>query len=267
MSSSIEFISMSSGSAGNCYFFRINGISFLIDAGVGARVLKKRLNEYGKSIEEIKFILITHSHIDHIRHLGSIADRYSIPVYSSEIIHNSLINNFCTSGRIIPHRRVIEKERLTDISGIKITCFEVPHDSEENLGYFIESEKNNITIITDLGRVTDNVIKYCQKSESVVIESNYDHYMLENGRYPDYLISRIKGGNGHLSNEETASAIKSFYHTGLKNIFLCHLSHNNNTPELAYETSSKSLSELGVKVGVEINLHCLPRRDHQRYEI
>ncbi len=265
MSAGFEFISMSSGSSGNCYYFESDGLAFLIDAGVGGRTLKKRLAEYGKSIENIRFILVTHNHIDHIRHLGSIADRYSIPVYTSEIVHNSLLSNICTVGRIIPHRRVLEKESTFELFGIKITCFDVPHDSDENLGYFIETGSSNITVVTDIGRVTESLITYCKKSRNVIIESNYDHNMLENGRYPVYLINRIKGGNGHLSNEETAQAIKTFYHSELRNIFLCHLSLNNNTPELAFKSSLKSLNELGVKVGEELNLHCLPRRDHKRF--
>jgi phosphoribosyl 1,2-cyclic phosphodiesterase len=265
MSSNIEFISLSSGSSGNCYYFANDEISFLIDAGVGSRTLKKRLGEYGKNIEDIKFILITHNHIDHIKHLGSIADRYSIPVYTSELVHNSLVYHFCTTGRINQHKRVIEKNKRLDVLGVGITCFEVPHDSEENLGFFIEIGDNKLTIITDIGRITDNVITFCKQSQNVVIESNYDDRMLNTGKYPAMLIERIKGGNGHLSNSEAAKAIKTFYHKGLKNIFLCHLSQNNNTPELAYEASSKTLMELGIQVGTEINLHCLPRRDHKHY--
>lgn len=267
MNSPIEFISLSSGSSGNCYYFSYKDVSFIIDAGVGSRIFKKKLSEFGKHIEDVKFILITHNHIDHIKHLGSIADRYSIPVYTSDLVHKSLMNNSCTSGRILPHKRILEKEISIEIYGIKITGFEVPHDSEENLGFFIEFANSNITIITDLGRVTDKVINYCKNSNNVVIESNYDHFMLENGRYPSYLIDRIKGGSGHLSNVEAANAIKTFYHKKLYNIFLCHLSQNNNTPELAFETTSRSLAELGVTVGQQINLYCLPRREHIRYII
>ena len=94
----------------------------------------------------------------------------------------------------------------------------------------------------------------------VIFESNYDVDMLLTGPYPPELKSRIMQGNGHLSNEQAASAIKRFYHSGLTHIFLCHLSENNNTPDRAYGCISKALKSINVTAGKDVQLICLPRR-------
>ena len=113
--------------------------------------------------------------------------------------------------------------------------------------------------MTDIGRMTDEAVEYARQADTVVIESNYDMDMLMRGPYTYELKMRIVQGCGHLSNDECAGAIKRFWHPGLKNIFLCHLSENNNTHELAYACASQALQELGVGKG-SVALRCLPRR-------
>ena len=113
--------------------------------------------------------------------------------------------------------------------------------------------------MTDVGRMTDEAVEYARQADTVVIESNYDMDMLLQGPYTYELKMRIVQGCGHLSNDECASAIKRFWHPGLKNIFLCHLSENNNTHELAYQASLEALNSLGVEKGT-VALRCLPRQ-------
>ncbi len=263
----MEFISFASGSSGNCYYFGSGESGFIIDAGISPRAIKKRLADLGKSTDTIKFILVTHSHIDHIRHLTGLAKRYSLPVFSSDQVHKSVLSAPFIGKDMISHKRVLEKDVEYLINDFKITLFEVPHDAEENLAFFIENGETAITLMTDIGEVTDKALHFCRRSSSVVLESNYDTAMLINGSYPAYLKARIKGNYGHLSNEDAAEAITKFYHEDLRNIFLCHLSINNNTPELAYSRSESALKSLGADVGKKINLHCLPRREHRLYEL
>jgi phosphoribosyl 1,2-cyclic phosphodiesterase len=113
--------------------------------------------------------------------------------------------------------------------------------------------------MTDIGRMTDEAVEFARQAHTVVVESNYDIDMLMQGPYTYELKMRIVQGCGHLSNDECASAIKRFWHPGLRNIFLCHLSENNNTHELAYRCSSKALCEIGVAPGT-VSLRCLPRQ-------
>lgn len=262
----MEFISLASGSSGNCYYFEIKGVSFLVDAGVGPRILKKRLADYEKDPEKIDFMLITHNHIDHIKHLGSISARNSIPVYSTDLVHKSIIRTPFVDKGYLSYKRELIKNVPEEILGIKVTCFNVPHDTDESLGFFIETEHCNLTILTDLGFVGEEAINYCKNSHHVIIESNYDSSMLSGGGYPSYLKDRIKGANGHLCNYDTAQAIKNFYHPELRNIFLCHLSINNNTPDLAIEESQRALNDCGANhPDNKINLYCLPRREHRLF--
>ena len=142
---------------------------------------------------------------------------------------------------------------------MKVRYFVVPHDATQTVGYAIELEGRRFVIMTDVGRMTDEAVEFARTADTVVVESNYDMDMLMSGPYTYDLKMRIVQGCGHLSNDECASAIKRFHHTGLKNVFLCHLSENNNTRDLAFNCSLAALQELGVKKG-DLALRCLPRQ-------
>ena len=142
---------------------------------------------------------------------------------------------------------------------MKIRYFVVPHDATQTVGYAVEVDGRIFVIMTDVGRMTDEAVGFARMAETVVVESNYDMDMLMGGPYTYELKMRIVQGCGHLSNDECASAIKRFWHPGIRNIFLCHLSENNNTRELAYECSMAALNELGVEKGT-VALRCLPRQ-------
>ena len=141
---------------------------------------------------------------------------------------------------------------------MKVRYFVVPHDATQTVGYAIEVAGHKFVIMTDVGRMTDEAVEFAGQADTVVVESNYDMDMLMGGPYTHELKMRIVQGCGHLSNDECASAVKRFWHKGLRNIFLCHLSENNNTRQLASECTSEALKELGVEKGT-VALRCLPR--------
>lgn len=255
-----KFISLSSGSNGNCYYIGNDRTALLIDAGIGPRTIKKRLMEYNIPMESIKFVLVTHDHIDHIKSLGILADRMKIPVYATERLHSSLNNHFCTRGRLSGCVRKTVLDVVNECDGVKFTPFIVPHDATETVGYFIDFCGVKFTFITDAGDITDSVVKYSSLSSALILESNYDLDMLLSGSYTPQLKLRITKGYGHLSNEQAASIVKRAYTREMDAIFLCHLSENNNTPDAAYHTMAKALTEIGVKVGKDVTLTCLPRR-------
>lgn len=261
----IKFISLSSGSSGNCYYIGNESVSILIDAGISIRTIKKRLKEYSVDIESIDIILLTHDHFDHIKHIAALASKFNKPVYTTETLHKVLEGN--NKSNHSAFKRVLEKEIPIYYKGIAITAFDVSHDAKDSLGFYIDFFGERFTLITDLGFVSKRVKDYCKISNHIIIESNYDNYMLENGGYSHTLISRIKGEKGHLSNHQTSEAVKDFFHNGIKNIFLCHLSDNNNTPDIAYEATASTLREMGVLIGGSVNLNCLPRKDHKCYLI
>jgi phosphoribosyl 1,2-cyclic phosphodiesterase len=255
----IKFMSLSSGSCGNCYYLGTENGGVIIDAGVSLRRLKKVLMEYNLDYDSFSAVLVTHDHLDHIRHLGSFCKRLNKPVYTSEVIHGALARHTFTAPTIAHCRRVLPDGEAVEIAGMKVRYFVVPHDATQTVGYSIEVEGRRFVIMTDVGRMTDEAVAFAREADTVVVESNYDMDMLMSGPYTYELKMRIVQGCGHLSNDECASAIRRFWHPGLRNIFLCHLSENNNTHELAYKCSLEALESLGVKKG-ELALRCLPRQ-------
>jgi phosphoribosyl 1,2-cyclic phosphodiesterase len=145
------------------------------------------------------------------------------------------------------------------IRDLKITAFEVPHDSIENDGYQIVFDGTTIVLITDVGHITPTIKKYASTANHLIMESNYDEEMLQTGRYPYHLKRRITNGFGHISNRLSGDFIASIYSTKLKEVWLCHLSNDNNRPELAYSTVEQCLEKNGIYVGNHIALKTLSR--------
>lgn len=253
----VKFLSLSSGSNGNCYYLGNDTTGLLIDLGIGGRTIKKRLTMAGISFDTIAFVLISHDHVDHIKCLGGFTDYYKKPIYVTKKLHSVLRNHFCTRGHLAGFVKETEPGVESNIIGIKVTPFSVPHDAQDTVGFYIDFYGETFTFITDLGTVTDDVIYYCQKAKHLIIEANYDIDMLVSGSYTPELKHRILNGYGHLSNEQTASIIKRAYHPDLQSVYLCHLSENNNTPQLAQRVVESALVELGRE---DIPVIPLPRR-------
>jgi phosphoribosyl 1,2-cyclic phosphodiesterase len=156
-------------------------------------------------------------------------------------------------------RRIVEKEKPFLIRDFSITAFEVPHDSSDNVGYLVEFGNHTFTFATDVGHITETVSAYMSKANHLVIEANYDEEMLKSGSYPPFLKERVSSPTGHLSNREAADFLATHYHPRLKNIWLCHLSRDNNHPELAYKTVDIRLFNEGIRVGKDVSLTILKR--------
>ncbi|MBR1578648.1 MAG: MBL fold metallo-hydrolase [Bacteroidales bacterium] len=248
--SSIRFKSFTSGSCGNCYFIGIFDESgaceagVLVDAGLSPRRLKKELAAEGLCFDDFAGLLVTHDHNDHIRSLGSYCKHLRKPVWTPPELAGALSRHFITGEYYGPCRRTLAPGWNELVPGrISAQYFAVPHDASCTFGYALLLDGYRFVIMTDIGRMVPQALAFARQADTVVIESNYDLEMLRHGPYPKVLQDRICGGHGHLSNAECAEAIRDFLHPGLRNIFLCHLSEHNNTPELAYQTSSGILQE------------------------
>ena len=248
--SSIRFKSFTSGSCGNCYFIGIFDESgaceagVLVDAGLSPRRLKKELAAEGLCFDDFAGLLVTHDHNDHIRSLGSYCKHLRKPVWTPPELAGALSRHFITGEYYGPCRHTLAPGGNELVPGrISAQYFAVPHDASCTFGYALLLDGYRIVIMTDIGRMVPHALAFARQADTVVIESNYDLEMLRHGPYPKVLQDRICGGHGHLSNAECAEAIRDFLHPGLRNIFLCHLSEHNNTPELAYQTSSGILQE------------------------
>ena len=254
----IRFMSLSSGSCGNCYYLGTDEGGILIDAGVSLRRLKKALIENGLDMDSFSAVLVTHDHLDHIRHLGSFCKKLCRPVYTTDVIHGALARHTFTASTISSCRRILLPDQWNEVAGMKVRYFIVPHDATQTVGYAIDASGHKFVIMTDVGRMTDEAVEFARQAHTVVVESNYDMDMLMSGPYTHELKMRIVQGCGHLSNDECASAVRRFWHEDLRNIFLCHLSENNNTRQLAYDCITEALEDSGVGKG-SVALRCLPR--------
>lgn len=246
----LKFISLGSGSSGNCAYIGDNKGGILIDAGVDNNTVVNELAKNGIKMDMVKAICITHDHGDHIRFAYSIVRRYRhIGIFCTPRTLNGIMRRHNISRRFKDYHRPIHQEIPFIIDNFKITAFEVSHDGTENMGFFIENGNHRFSIATDLGCITPRVDFYMRQAQYIMIESNYDKEMLMTGKYPEYLKARILADKGHLDNDVTARYIAEIYTAKLTHVFLCHLSNDNNTPNIALATVSKPLFERGVKIG------------------
>ena len=241
----MRFISFGSGSSGNCYYLCEEDFGIIIDAGIGIRSIKKGFRDYGLALNSVKAIIVTHDHTDHVRAVGALSTEFNIPVYATRLVHKSIDTNYHIHKKIDSSRqKTFEAGDSLQLGPFCIKAFTVPHDSASNSGYFIETAKSNFCLMTDMGSITEEMKGYISKAENLVIESNYDEAMLECGPYPARLKARIRSGNGHSSNVETAKALRENLTSKTKRIWLCHLSAENNHPELARKTMESVLFDL-----------------------
>jgi phosphoribosyl 1,2-cyclic phosphodiesterase len=257
----LRFISFGSGSSGNCYYIYTDTDSLMIDVGIGIRTLKKHLKNYGVKLTDIRHLLITHDHADHVKSIGSLSTDMTLPVYSTSKVHEGINNNLSVRKKVNPSNvKVVEKNVTIKIGEFMVTPFSVPHDSLDNVGYKIECNGVVFVLMTDIGHVTDEMKEFIGEANYLVIEANHDDEMLAHGPYPQHLKVRISGPNGHLSNKDCATAIAENASPALKHVWLCHLSEENNHPVLAEKTIEQVLRSYGLIVGKDFNVEVLRRK-------
>ena len=257
----LKFISFGSGSSGNCYYLGTATDGLIIDIGIGIRTLKKHCREYGIQLNSVKRILITHDHADHIKSVGSLSHDFNLPVYATQKVHEGIDQNYCVAKKVSPeHKHVLTIGEQIQLGDFKVRPFAVPHDATENVGYEIEVEGIVFVVLTDVGSITDDIRQAISHANYLVIEANHDVEMLKNGPYPAYLQQRILSGSGHLSNVACGEALVENMNEGLKHIWLCHLSEENNHPELARKTVETILRSHGVIPGKDVELEVLKRK-------
>ena len=256
----LRFISFGSGSSGNCYFLCTGNDGLIIDAGVGIRTLKKHFRNYGLSLAQVHHVLITHDQADHIKCVGSLSHDQHLPVYATEAVHKGIDRNYCVARKVeADNRRYLVPGQTITIGDFIVTPFSVPHDSNDNVGYMIEAESVRFCIMTDCGRVTDEMAAFITRANYLVIEANHDCEMLLHGPYPEHLKRRITSGTGHLNNNLCGEAIAQNMSQDLRYVWLCHLSEENNHPELARKTVEAVLRSYGIVVGKDLQLEVLKR--------
>lgn len=245
-----RFCSLFSSSSGNSTYIASSKTGILVDAGVSAKKMKEAL--LGRDIDPAKLggIFITHEHSDHIKGVRILASTYKIPVFATEGTMQYLEENGTVNSKfpfeVIPYEGI-------QVGDIFIKPFRTPHDSKESCGYRIEfSDGQKAAIATDIGRITDEIKGNLLGCELVMLESNHDIGMLQNGPYPYALKRRILSETGHLSNIACADMTAELVSRGTSRIFLGHLSRDNNFPDLAYQTNLSAIKEkTGATAGID----------------
>lgn len=242
-----RFCPLFSSSSGNSIYIGAADGGILIDVGVSAKQTQLALQAINVDPGSIHAICITHEHSDHIRGLRVFAARHKIPVYTSAGTLQELTRMGVADGSF--QTQVIAEEGIC-AGGMQIHAFRTSHDSAESVGYTIQTPDNKrICVATDLGEVTPQTKEALLCSDLVMLESNHDINMLQNGAYPYYLKRRILSKTGHLSNESCAETAVSLLESGTTRLVLGHLSRENNLPQLALETTRAALAQTGAAMG------------------
>ena len=253
------FRCLASGSSGNCFYLGTPKQGILIDAGISARTIQKHLRSMGLDYANIMGVLITHDHADHIRAVGTLGERVHLPIFASRLIHDGINRNYGVQEKLRTSQRYYNVGEEWELMGMKINTFPISHDSTQCVGYVIDYAGQRFVIATDCGETNAEMEAYIQTANHVVIEANHDEQMLLNGPYPTYLKQRILSPKGHQSNVTCGRLLAENYHEQMRNVFLCHLSHENNDPNVAMNTITEILLNEGIMPGADIFLTPLER--------
>lgn len=236
---SLFVASLNSGSNGNCYYIGNHTEAILIDAGISCRETEKRLKRLGLSLRHVKAIFVTHEHADHVYGIPSILKKHKVPIYiTTRTLLKSRLRN-TKAYHFKPYEPV-------SIGGLTIRAFPVLHDATDPHNFIVSNGQVNVGVFTDIGNLTTHVVQHFKQCHAAILESNYDDQLLETGSYPLPLKNRIRGGHGHLSNDQAAKLFHDHRPAFMTHLFLGHLSKNNNSPRIVQKLFD------GISNGTEI---------------
>jgi phosphoribosyl 1,2-cyclic phosphodiesterase len=227
---SLFITSLNSGSNGNCYYIGNEIEAILVDAGISCSEIEKRMKRLGLNIQKVKAVFVSHEHTDHISGLQVLTKKFHLPVY--------ITNATLRYGRLRLEKHLITSFTANEpvlIGDLAITAFPKFHDAADPYSFIVCCNQIKVGVFTDIGVACKNIINHFQQCHAAFLETNYDDTMLEQGRYPLVLKSRIRGGNGHLSNKQALELFTAHKASFMSHLFLSHLSKNNNCPHLVQQ--------------------------------
>jgi len=243
----MRFCVLGSGSKGNCTYVESNGVGLLIDAGFSGIEVGRRLASVGVEIEQIRAILVTHEHGDHVSGVGVLSRKYQLPVYANP-------------GTRLAAGPVLDKLHAFipfvtgssfSIPPFTIHPFAIAHDTVDPVGFTLDDGHCRFGYCTDTGMVSRLIQHHLQRCQGLVLECNHDLEMLKNGPYPPALQQRIRSKNGHLANPEAIAFVQGMLHAGLRHVVLAHISQSNNCHDLVRLEVERS-----AMMGPQFSLAC-----------
>lgn len=187
----LNFCSLYSGSSGNSLFVETQNTKILIDAGVSSKKIENALQDIGINPSDLDGILVTHEHIDHVQSLGTLSKKFDLPVFANQETFDAM-----PKQRDKISDKNIKTFKVTDrfsIGDLEIKPFSIPHDAANPCGFNILKGDKKISIATDIGHMTNDILKNLEESLFIMLESNYDPEVLRCSSYPFKLKSRIAG--------------------------------------------------------------------------
>ncbi len=241
-----RFCSLFSSSRGNCTYVGSPDAGILIDCGVSAKRIADTLSSLDVDVRSIRAIFITHEHTDHVSGLRVLASRHHIPVYASAGTIRALEDLQITGA--FPMAEI--GAGGVETAGMCVRPFALSHDAAQPVGYTVgTADGRRISVATDTGIVTDEILSAVSGSDLVLLESNHDVGMLQAGPYPYTVKRRILSDKGHLCNDACAETAVRLLDSGTTRFCLAHLSRDNNMPRLAYQTTYSEMQLSGATEG------------------
>lgn len=223
----LSITSLNTGSNGNCFYVGNQQEAVLIDAGISCRETEKRMARLGLNMRKVKAIMVSHEHSDHIRGLAMLSKKHRLPVYVTQ--KTMLSGGLDLDTDLVFALKTDEPQFFGDLM---VTAFPKLHDASEPHSFVIKYGDVKVGIFTDIGFPCEQLIHHFKDCHAAFLESNYDEQLLEQGNYPQFLKNRIRGGRGHLSNQQALQLFINHRAHHLSHLILSHLSANNNCPEL-----------------------------------
>jgi phosphoribosyl 1,2-cyclic phosphodiesterase len=216
----------------------------MVDNGFSLREALARMEQAGISPASLDGIFLTHTHGDHLKGVGPLCRRFGLPLFTAADLRlpDSL-------GRI-PKRFELKPGSEYRFSWMECLPFATSHDADRSISFSFSIMGERITIITDTGKVTDEMAALASRSRLLFLEANYDEAMLASGPYPPFLQARISSSTGHLSNRQAADFLGALKVSEAPELtYLCHLSENNNSPEcVSAEFAASAAAQMSYKV-------------------
>lgn len=249
----MKFSVLASGSTGNSIYVENDQHAFIVDAGLTGKKMEALLAQIDREAKQLSGILVTHEHSDHIKGVGVLARKHNIPVYANAKTWEAMNSSI---GNIpLDQRFEWKTDELKTFDGLDIQSFAVSHDAAEPMFYTFHEDGRKLVVMTDTGYVSDRMKGFISTADAYVFESNHDVSMLQMGPYPWKIKRRILSDVGHVSNEDAAVAMSEVVAEKETQIYLAHLSKDNNMKELARMSVSQTLESCGIRAGEFLHLH------------
>lgn len=223
----LRFASLGSGSRGNATLVEAGGTCVMVDCGFSVAEAKRRLARLGKTPQDIRAILVTHEHSDHIGGVAAFARRFGTPVWmtaGTSVMH---------AASELPSLDWFDGHSDFAIDDLHVTPFPVPHDAREPCQFVFGDGAVHLGLLTDTGTITAHIRAQLDRCEALLLECNHDAALLAAGPYPPSLKRRVGGRLGHLSNAQAAELLAALDTTRLTHLVAAHISEKNNRPDLA----------------------------------